>query len=245
MPACCERYLLASKMRAGTMAAAMLSPTLLLVVGVAYCIGFLVGGVMPRGPGARSRMPFRENVGEALVADMIGWGLKRPHVLLNNITFRAGERTSQSDHILVTETGVFVIETKHYDGWIFGNPREEQWTQVKFRKKSRFQNPVRQNYGHVKALQALFNLPSDAFFSLVVFTGEAEFKTDLGPAVVKLAELLGHLNGKRPVLFDERQMAYIVGRIEMKRMRRSIETDEYHLNYVRGLVKARQFDRSG
>jgi len=32
---------------------------------------------------------------------------------------------------------------------------------------------------------------------------------------------------------DERQMAYAVGRIEMKRIRRSIETDEYHMNFLR------------
>jgi len=32
---------------------------------------------------------------------------------------------------------------------------------------------------------------------------------------------------------DERQAAYVVGPIEMKRLRRSLETDEYHLNYVR------------
>jgi len=28
-------------------------------------------------------------------------------------------------------------------------------------------------------------------------------------------------------------MAYVVGRIEMKRLRRSLETDEYHLNFLR------------
>jgi hypothetical protein len=28
-------------------------------------------------------------------------------------------------------------------------------------------------------------------------------------------------------------MTYVVGRIEMKRLRRSLETDEYHLNLVR------------
>ena len=53
---------------------------------------------------------------------------------------------------------------------------------------------------------------------------------------MKLPQLLGYLGAERPVLFDERQMAYIVGRIEMKRLRRSIETDEYHLNSVRQRV---------
>ena len=49
----------------------------------------------------------------------------------------------------------------------------------------------------------------------------------------RLTSCLASFNSPgRPVL-DERQMAYVVGRIEMKRLRRSLETDEYHLNYVR------------
>ena len=37
-------------------------------------------------------------------------------------------------------------------------------------------------------------------------------------------------------VLDERQMASVVGRTEMKRLRRSLETDEYHLNFVRQKV---------
>ena len=54
------------------------------------------------------------------------------------------------------------------------------------------------------------------------------------------SNLIAYLSEERPVIFDERQMAYIVGRIEMKRMRRSLETDEYHLNSVRRRIQARQ-----
>ena len=37
---------------------------------------------------------------------------------------------------------------------------------------------------------------------------------------------------QRGAVLDERQMAYVVSRIEMKRLRRSLETDEYHLNHL-------------
>ena len=102
-----------------------------------------------------------------------------------------------------------------------------------FKKKSRFQNPIRQNYGHVKTVKSLFTLPDDGFIPVVVFTGGAEFKTDLGPSVIKLEDLGRLLTRDRAVVLDERKMAYVVGRIEMKRSRRSLETDEYHINYVR------------
>jgi restriction system protein len=172
-------------------------------------------------------------MGEALVANAITANFTRPYVLLNNVTLPTESGTTQIDHVLVADTGIFVIETKHYQGWIFGGANQNEWTQVIFKKKSRFQNPVRQNYGHPKTLQSLFILPEDNFIPVVVFTGDAEFKTEVGPSVLKLDSLIPFLTRERPVLFDERKMAYIVGRIEMKRSRRSLETDEYHINYVR------------
>jgi hypothetical protein len=185
---------------------------------------------------------FRKNLGEVLVAHAISTQFQRPHMLLNNVTLQTDVGTTQIDHVVVADTGIFVIETKHYTGWIFGHPNDSQWTQVIYRKKSRFQNPIHQNYGHVKAIQSLFTLSDDAFIPVVVFAGDAELKSDLGPSVVRLGELISYLSEDRPVLFDERKMAYIVGRIEMKRLRRSLETDEYLRNYVRHRIEARHRD---
>jgi restriction system protein len=148
-----------------------------LAIGVIFVLGFVAG----------RHIPSRFNLGEAMVVEAIEGSLRRPYWLLNNVTLETENRTTQIDHILVLDTGIFVIETKHYTGWIFGDPQAIQWTQTIYRKKSKFPNPVRQNYGHVKALQCLFNLPATAFLSLVVFTGDAEFKTNLGPTVLKLA----------------------------------------------------------
>jgi hypothetical protein len=174
----------------------------------------------------------QSNRGEAMVANTLS-GLRCPHVLLNNVTLPTERGTTQIDHILVTENGLFIIETKHYRGWILGRPGDDYWTQVIYRKKSRFRNPLRQNYGHVKTVQALFKLPESAFIGLVVFTGEAEFKSDLGPEVIRLSQLLEFVEHRHGAALDEQKMTYVVGRIEMKRLRRSLETDEYHLNYVR------------
>ena len=187
-----------------------------------------------------NKLQIRQNIGEAMLAEVIDANFSRPHLLLNNVTLPTAEGTTQIDHILVADTGIFVIETKHYQGWIFGNPKESQWTQMIYRHKSRFPNPLRQNYGHVKALQALFNLPEDNFRSIVVFTGNAEFKSDLGSEVLHLADLIPFLEAERPVLFDERKMAYIIGRIEMFRKRRSLETDEYHISYIRARISGRR-----
>jgi hypothetical protein len=82
-------------------------------------------------------------------------------------------------------------------------------------------------------VQSLFKLPESAFTGLVVFSGDAEFKSDLGPQVLRLSQLLEFVERRHGAALDEQKMTYVIGRIEMKRLRRSLETDEYHLNYVR------------
>ena len=207
--------------------------SLLSVIGL-VCIAALAGLII--GVQVGRSLLVKSNMGEALVADTLS-RLGRPHVLLNNVTLQTGDGTTQIDHILVVDTGIFVIETKHYSGWIFGKPSDDYWTQAIYQKKSRFQNPLRQNYGHLKAVQALFNLPETAYTSLVVFTGDAELKSNLGNQVVRLKGLLDVVGKERDVVFDERKMAFVVGRLEMKRLRRSLETDEYHLSYVQKKIK--------
>jgi len=195
-------------------------------------VGLIIGAALGH------QFLLRQNIGEALVASKLS-NLNGLHVLFNNVTLPTENGTTQIDHILVTEAGLFIIETKHYAGWIFGSPRDEYWMQTIYRKKSRFRNPQHQNYGHLKTVQALFKLPESAFIGLVVFTGSAELKTDLGPNTILLDQLLGFIEQRREKFLDERQMAYVVGRIEMKRLSRSRETDEYHLNYVREKISQR------
>lgn len=207
----------------------MIIPIVMVVALLSLLVGIAIG---------RSLL-IRKNLGEGLVANTIANHFQRPHVLLNNVTFEVEDRTTQIDHLLIADTGIFVIETKHYKGWIFGHPNGSQWTQTIYKYKSKFQNPLRQNYGHLRTVQSLFNLPEAAYFPIIVFSGDSELKSDFGPTVLRLGDLVEYLSADRPVIFDERKMAYIVGRIEMKRIRRSVETDEYHLNSIRQRIQER------
>ncbi len=64
-----------------------------------------------------------------------------------------GKGTTQVDHVVISEFGVFVIETQNLSGWIFGRAEDASWTQQVYRKRQRFQNPLHQNKLHVRALQ--------------------------------------------------------------------------------------------
>lgn len=79
--------------------------------------------------------------------------------------------TSQIDNIIVSPFGIFVVEAKHWQGWIYGKEREAEWTHtLSPRQKYKVRNPLRQNYAHIKALAHLLKLPESQFHSLVVFT---------------------------------------------------------------------------
>jgi len=203
--------------------------TLLMAFLIAALAGLLCGAWLSTRLGLR----------QGAVAATVKQSFHRPHKLMHHVTLPLRNGTTEIDHIIVADTGVFVIEAKHYSGWIFGSPGDAKWTQVLYRRHRRFQNPIQQNYGHIKAIQSLSSFPDENYISVVVFTGTAELKASMGPGVIRLAELGQFLNQPRPVVFTRDQMALIIGRIEMARLDRSTETDEQHINNVRNRLKHR------
>jgi hypothetical protein len=88
--------------------------------------------------------------------------------------------TTEIDAVFVGNTGIFVIEAKEYNAWIFGAESDERWTARYIDGSThQFQNPLRQNFRHVMALVARLRLPKDRFHSLVVFSGDCELKTPM------------------------------------------------------------------
>lgn len=95
-----------------------------------------------------------------------------------------GQGMTQLDHVVVSPFGIFVIETKNYRGWIFGSEKQVQWTQQIYKHKERFQNPLRQNHLHIRALVDFLDLPESAFHSVIFFIGDCQFKTPMPPNVL-------------------------------------------------------------
>lgn len=180
--------------------------------------------------GYRSRQ--FENTGEFLVRKTLIEQLKsNSWHLLNNITLQLENHTTQVDHILVSRFGVFVIETKHYSGWIFGDEKSKEWTQVIWKRKSKFQNPIHQNFKHVKAIQDILDfIPKEQITGMVVFTGDAIFKTRQPKNVYSLESLVSHLKGLTVETLTENRLQFCVGRLEFLRLALTRETDIEHIN---------------
>lgn len=86
--------------------------------------------------------------------------------------------TTEVDIILLHETGIYVIESKNYSGWIFGDEKSKNWMQTfPNGRKSFFYNPIKQNEIHRNALKrVLTEVDESVFKSVVVFGGRCQIK---------------------------------------------------------------------
>jgi hypothetical protein len=172
-----------------------------------------------------------QNRGEARLSNVVLKNFSSPdYHLMNHVTVRMSDGTTQVDHVLVSRFGVFVIETKDYKGWIFANPMQVKWTQVLFHLKFKFQNPIFQNARHVRAVQDLLDfLPPAVIKSVVVFTGEATFKTDIPDGVFSISGFTDYLRGQTVEVISPNRMQFCVGRLETARFAISGQTDVEHV----------------
>lgn len=113
--------------------------------------------------------------------------------VLTDLILPVAGGTTQIDHLVLSRFGIFVIETKNMSGWIFGSADQKKWTQVQKRSKRQFQNPLRQNYAHVKAVQEILKVDQKALNNFIVFTGTAEPKTSMPESVAWGLKDLGRL----------------------------------------------------
>ncbi|BCB05731.1 NERD domain-containing protein [Bacillus sp. KH172YL63] len=118
-------------------------------------------------------------IGEGKVRYFLGKLDPERYVVVHDLLLHARDgRTTQIDHVVIGEAGIFVIETKNYRGWIFGSEHNNKWTQVLNRRKSFFQNPLHQNYGHIKAIEQIIGSSSiqPAYYSIIAFDPKATIK---------------------------------------------------------------------
>ena len=117
--------------------------------------------------------------GEYLTSRVIEKHALKSHKQLFNVYVpkRNSTEMTELDLIYIDRTGIYVIESKNYSGWIFGNESQQQWTQtMPNKKKFKFYNPIRQNSTHIRAIQHFLGLPNEAFHSVIVFSERCQLK---------------------------------------------------------------------
>ncbi|MCI5138810.1 MAG: nuclease [Candidatus Electrothrix sp. AR1] len=177
---------------------------------------------------------FKGVLGEALVkiAAWLRLSAKVYHPI-HNVTLPTLDGTTQIDHIFVSCFGIFVVETKNMKGWIFGGENQKQWTQKIFKKSFKFQNPLHQNYKHVKALEASLDVPPNVIYSVVVFMGDSTFKSIMPANVTYGGGYITYIKSFREPVLSETQVQKAIAQIQSGRLTPSWETHRQHVHQLK------------
>lgn len=101
---------------------------------------------------------------------------RKGKILRNVYLPKDNGETSEVDVVFITQKGIFVIESKNYSGWIFGDEKNKNWTSsLPNGQKNHFYNPIMQNRTHLKWMKNYVgeDIP---LFSIIVFSERCELK---------------------------------------------------------------------
>jgi hypothetical protein len=174
------------------------------------------------------------HIGEWQVRLFAGWRLdKSTYRSVHNVTLDTPDGTTQIDHVFISTFGIFVLETKNMRGWIFGTPDQTQWTQKLYRRTFKFQNPLRQNYKHLKALEATLGVAPERLHSVISFVGGSRFKTQMPVNVTEGMGFIRYIRSFRQPVFSEAEVEVLLKILHDGRRAPSRATHREHLHNLK------------
>ena len=176
-------------------------------------------------------------IGESSVIHILSRLPSEQYRVLNNIMLRTNNGTTQIDHIVVSLYGIFVIETKNYKGIITGGEFSETWTKTMYGKKYTFRNPLKQNYGHVKALATLLEFTDDKFIPIVVFSASSTIKVKSNKPVMYVSKLQKHIESFNQNKLTTFELDEVVEKIQSSNID-SKEMRKQHKSSIRENIKS-------
>ncbi|MDD5392751.1 MAG: NERD domain-containing protein [Thiothrix sp.] len=166
---------------------------------------------------------------------------KDEYHLIKNVTLPTKDGgTTQIDHVIVSRYGIFVVETKNMQGWIFGKEHDAEWTQKIYRHTTRFQNPLRQNYKHMKVLEECIGIDPACLHSVIIFAGDCTFKTPMPENVVYPSSYNSYLKSKRHAILSEQQVQEYIALINACRLTPSFATQRAHIRNIKQMQNSSQ-----
>lgn len=158
---------------------------------------------------------------------------KRTYRRMHNVTLNTIDGTTQIDHVFISPYGIFVVETKNISGWIFGSERQPQWTQKLYQTTYKFQNPLRQNYKHLKALEVALGVVPEHLHSVIVFVGASSFKTDMPANVTQGKGFIRYIKSFKQPVFTEAEVDALMQALRTGRLSPSRATQRAHVQNLK------------
>jgi hypothetical protein len=116
---------------------------------------------------------------------------KSKYDIINNIIIKSGDSSTQIDHVVVSNFGVFVIQVENYKGKIIGKEYDESWYRRIHIEREKLHNPISENYKHIQALQEfLKEFDKLKYIPIVTFTTNAKLQVTSNTDVVYTINLV-------------------------------------------------------
>ena len=107
--------------------------------------------------------------GENVISNIIQYAPMYKKIVRNAYIDMNENKKTEIDIIAISTKGIYVIESKNYEGWILGDEKSNQWCQNIYNKKSYFYNPIKQNQTHIKSINKILQLDEKMYESLIIF----------------------------------------------------------------------------
>ena len=133
--------------------------------------------------------------------------------VFNDVYLESGGYSSQIDHVVISQFGIFVIETKNYSGAIYGNEDSKQWTQYLGGKEYKFLNPIKQNQSHLLAVKNTLRIAPSSIIPIVVFLGGTDLHCDTTSAVLHTKRLRDYILSHKTIAFTTDGVEHLSNRL--------------------------------
>ena len=186
------------------------------------------------------QLPSKGAIGEKRVAHILKKLPEDKYKVINNILIQNNGYTTQIDHIVISIYGIFVIETKTYQGWIYGGENSDYWTQNIYGHKYQLRNPIHQNYGHIKTIKNILQeYPGLPYISIVAFSRQASLGVSSKTPVIYWNQILPVIYQFENRVLTERQVEMLANLITASNLD-SKETRKEHKKTVRSNIQKRK-----
>jgi len=151
-------------------------------------------------------------IGENIVSSFLEKLDPEKYRVINDLRIiNINREIAQIDHLIISNFGIFVIETKNFLGTIYGGEYTNYWTQ-KFNKNyiKKFNNPIKQNSWHIQVLKDILKkYPDIPYFSIIVFMEGADLRVGTNTSVVYTYDFLKSIKRHRNEIISNNIKDYI------------------------------------
>lgn len=147
---------------------------------------------------------------------------RRSTTLLQHLDLSVGGSVMHFDHLVLSRTGIYVIDALYLPGRIRGQRAQAWWQRLRGGRKHRFANPVHENFLRLQALQRALQLAPAGFHPCVAISGHTSIDTDAKDIVIDVTEVCRKINSQARPLLTAEELNQALLRIQQLRVDASL-----------------------